>query len=262
MQHQAKKRFGQNFLVDQNIIQKIVHSINPQTDDCLIEIGPGLGALTAPLLAKVDQLHVIELDKDVIPTLLDTCQPVGKPVVHQVDVLKFDFTKFQQAHNDQSMIRVVGNLPYNISTPVLFLLHKHRAIIKDMHFMLQKEVIERIAARPGSRVYGRLSVMIQSYFRVYPLFTVSAQCFRPAPKVESAVIRLVPDASLSQGIEQHSEYEKLIQAAFSQRRKTLKNTLKKFCNSEDIIQAGIDPEIRAEQLSTADFIRLHQQITR
>ena len=171
-------------------------------------------------------------------------------------------SQFQQESASGKKLRVVGNLPYNISTPVLFLLQKHRAIIKDMHFMLQKEVVERIAARPGNRVYGRLSVMIQSYFKVSPLFLVSPQCFRPSPKVESAVLRLIPDPSLCQGILDHPHYEKLVQQAFSQRRKTLKNTLKKFCDISHIIDAGIKPEIRAEQLTVEDFIRLHQHIIR
>lgn len=261
MQHRAKKRFGQNFLVDENIIQRIIDSINPQADDSIIEIGPGLGAITAPLLKRVDRLDVIELDRDVIPKLLKNCLLLGTPVIHEMDVLKFDFSEFHLKLEKKSGIRVVGNLPYNISTAVLFRLLENRAVIQDMHFMLQKEVVERISAQPGTKAYGRLSVMIQTYFRATPLFLVPSHAFTPAPKVESAIIRLVPDEKYSSGVNDYKNYEKLIRCAFSQRRKTLRNTLRELCSAEQIIAAGIEPSQRAEQLSIDDFLRLHQHIS-
>ncbi|MDT8452451.1 MAG: 16S rRNA (adenine(1518)-N(6)/adenine(1519)-N(6))-dimethyltransferase RsmA [Gammaproteobacteria bacterium] len=261
MQHQAKKRFGQNFLVDDNIIQRIVDSIKPQVDDTVIEIGPGLGAITLPLLQRTDVLHVIELDRDVIPKLLFNCRNDGTPVVHEMDVLKFNFNDFRNSTPSKNKLRIVGNLPYNISTPVLFLLLKNRQDVHDMHFMLQKEVVERIAALPGSRIYGRLSVMIQTYFKVTPLFIVPSNAFSPQPKVESAILRLVPDDSFSKTINDHKAYEDLIRMAFSQRRKTIKNNLKGLCTTEQLTAAGIDPGQRSEELAVSDFLRLYTQIS-
>ena len=261
MHHQAKKRFGQNFLTDGNIIQRIVDSIKPEIDDTIIEIGPGLGAITRPMLERTGTLHVIELDRDVIPKLLFNCRNEGKPVVHEMDVLKFDFNEFRKSIASQKKLRVIGNLPYNISTPVLFLLLKNRDDVQDMHFMLQKEVVERIAAQPGNRIYGRLSVMIQTYFKVTPLFLVPPTAFDPPPKVESAILRLVPDDSFSNRVKDHKAYEDLIRQSFSQRRKTLKNNLKDLCNTDQIIAAGINPSQRAEELSVDDFLKLHTHIS-
>lgn len=260
MQHRAKKRFGQNFLIDEFIIQRIVDSINPQEDDTIIEIGPGLGAITKPLLQRVIELNVIELDRDVIPKLINNCKAFGSPLIHEMDVLKFDFEEFHKNTNKQKLLRVVGNLPYNISTVVLFLLLKNRHVIQDMHFMLQKEVVDRISAIPGNRIYGRLSVMAQTYFKVTPLFLVPSHAFSPAPKVESAILRLVPDEQFSASIKDHDSYSSMIRQAFSQRRKTLRNTLKDFCTREQILAAGIDPGQRAESLSVGDYLNLHQQI--
>jgi 16S rRNA (adenine1518-N6/adenine1519-N6)-dimethyltransferase len=257
MQHHAKKRFGQNFLVDDNIIQRIVDSIKPQVGDTIIEIGPGLGAITLPLLQRTEELHVIELDRDVIPKLLFNCRNDGTLIVHEMDVLKFNFNDFRMGTPTQNKLRIVGNLPYNISTPVLFLLLKNRHDVQDMHFMLQKEVVERIAAPPGNRIYGRLSVMIQTYFKVTPLFIVPANAFSPQPKVESAILRLVPDDTFSKAIKDHKAYEDLIRMAFSQRRKTIKNNLKGLCTSEQLSAAGIDPGQRSEELAVDDFLRLH-----
>jgi len=253
--HRAKKRFGQNFLTDEFVIQRIIDSINPQQEDNIIEIGPGLGAITKPLLQRVNELHVIELDRDIIPGLLNNCLPYGKPVIHSMDVLKFDFTEFHERTKKQ--LRVVGNLPYNISTPVIFALLKNRQVLQDMHFMLQKEVVDRITASPGNRVYGRLSVMVQSYFKVTPLFLVPAHAFSPAPKVESAILRLIPDKRFSDSIKNHSSYSSMVRQAFSQRRKTLKNTLKNTCTTEQILAAGIDPGQRAEELSIENYLSLH-----
>jgi 16S rRNA (adenine1518-N6/adenine1519-N6)-dimethyltransferase len=261
MQHQAKKRFGQNFLVDNMIIERIVASIKPQRDDNIIEIGPGLGAITRLLLQHTDTLNVIELDRDIIPKLLYNCRNVGIPIIHEMDVLKFDFHNFRINSTSQKKLRVVGNLPYNISTPVLFLLLNSREDVQDMHFMLQKEVVERIAAVPGNRIYGRLSVMIQTYFKVTPLFLVPPTAFEPPPKVESAILRLVPDDTFSKLVNDHKVYEDLIRQAFSQRRKTLKNNLKNFCTAEQIIAAGIDPGQRPEELAIVDFLRLHAHMS-
>ncbi|MDH5710617.1 MAG: 16S rRNA (adenine(1518)-N(6)/adenine(1519)-N(6))-dimethyltransferase RsmA [Gammaproteobacteria bacterium] len=261
MQHQAKKRFGQNFLIDEMIIDRIVDSINPEKDDCIIEIGPGLGAITKLLLQSTRELHVIELDRDVIPKLLFNCRDQGTPVVHEMDVLKFDFSTFRKSTATQKKLRVVGNLPYNISTPVLFLLLNSRDDIQDMHFMLQKEVVDRIAAQPGNKTYGRLSVMIQSYFKVTPLFLVPPHAFSPAPKVESAILRLVPNDTYSYRIKDHKLYEDLIRQAFTQKRKTLKNNLKNLLTSEQIIAANIDPAVRAEELSIDSFLHLYAQLS-
>lgn len=261
MQHQAKKRFGQNFLIDDMIIERIVDSIKPQRDDNIIEIGPGLGAITRLLLQRTDALNVIELDRDVIPKLLYNCRNEGTPVIHEMDVLKFDFHAFRINSASQKKLRVVGNLPYNISTPVLFLLLDNREDVQDMHFMLQKEVVERIAAHPGNRIYGRLSVMIQTYFKVTPLFLVPPTAFDPPPKVESAILRLVPDDTFSRSINDPIAYEDLVRQAFSQRRKTLKNNLKNLCSADVIIAAGIDPGQRSEELSIADFLKLHAHIS-
>lgn len=262
MQHYAKKRFGQNFLVDQNIIQRIVNSINPQPGQRLIEIGPGLGAMTGPLLKAAGELDVIELDRDVIPLLEKTCAGLGNLQIHSCDVLKFDFAEFYQQGSADKKLRIVGNLPYNISTAVLFHCLRVRNLIADMHFMLQKEVVERIAASPQQHAtYGRLSVMMQTWFDVSPLFKVSAECFRPVPKVESAILRLQPSDTWAAQITSPEDYENMVKLAFATRRKTLKNNLKTLCTREQLLAAGIQPEQRAEELEVADFVRLYTTIT-
>ena len=259
MQHRAKKRFGQNFLVDTHVIEKIIHSINLEPEDHIIEIGPGLGALTQPLLKKLTRLDAIELDRDVIPEL-KILQGSERLHIHNIDVLAFDFTEFKQSNFQHGKLRIIGNLPYNISTAVLFHLINHRNSIHDLHFMLQKEVVERIAAIAGSHDYGRLSVMMQLYFRISPLFTVAPQCFRPVPRVESAIVRLVPKTSLAIADDEHDDFAALVRQAFSQRRKTLKNTLKGFYDSGLIDAAGIDPGKRPQELTVDDYIKLFQQI--
>ena len=271
MQHYAKKRFGQNFLVDTNVIQQIVDSIQPQTDDLMIEIGPGLGAMTRPLLSRLQQLNVIELDRDIIPKLVKNCvfsDPANKEklIVHQADVLKFDFSVFHLQHSQQypetdKRLRIVGNLPYNISTPVLFHLLNYRHLIEDMHFMLQKEVVDRIVAKPGNKLYGRLSVMLQTFCHTEFLFEVPPFAFEPAPKVHSAILRLRPNTRFEDQIKDFSSYEKLVRQAFSQRRKTIKNTLKNLCTAEDIKQANLVISQRAEELSTEDFVNLYRTIS-
>jgi 16S rRNA (adenine1518-N6/adenine1519-N6)-dimethyltransferase len=259
MQHRAKKRFGQNFLVDTNVIDKIIHSINPQPDDHIIEIGPGLGALTQPLLHTLSRLDVIELDRDVIPRL-ERLEGSDRLHIHHSDVLSFDFTLFRETNFKQDKLRIIGNLPYNISTAVLFHLIRHRNTIKDLHFMLQKEVVERIAAAVGSHDYGRLTVMMQLHFNIYPLFTVSPQCFRPVPGVDSAIIRLTPRTELPVNAEQYDAFESMIKQAFSQRRKTLRNTLKQLCTTEQMNAAQIDPGKRPQELCVDDYVRLFRQL--
>lgn len=270
MQHHAKKRFGQNFLVDTSIINHIVDSIQPQAEDLMIEIGPGLGAMTKPLLSRLNHLNVIELDRDIIPKLIKNCQFANaenknKLIVNETDVLKFDFSAFQLQHSEQldsddKKLRIVGNLPYNISTPVLFHLLNYRHLIQDMHFMLQKEVVDRIVATPGVKNYGRLSVMLQTFCDTQALFEVPPHAFQPAPKVDSAILRLLPKSQFEDRISSFSLYEKLVRQAFSQRRKTLRNTLKGLCSSEQIEQAGLKPGQRAEELSISDFVSLYQAI--
>ncbi len=271
MQHYAKKRFGQNFLVDTSVINHIVDSIQPQPDDVMIEIGPGLGAMTKPLLSRLNKLNVIELDRDIIPKLINNCvfsnaENKHKLIVNQSDVLKFDFADFHLNNEDTAgsqevKLRIVGNLPYNISTPVLFHLLTFRHLIQDMHFMLQKEVVDRIASSPGNKHYGRLSVMIQTFCDVQALFEVPPYAFEPAPKVDSAIIRLQPDAKFEKQVDDFTAYEKLLRQAFSQRRKTLKNTLKNTCSVEQMESAGIHPTQRAEELSVTDFVTLYNAIT-
>ena len=267
MQHYAKKRFGQNFLVDKSIINLIVDSIQPQSDDIMIEIGPGLGAITNLLLSRLDKLNVIELDRDIIPKLIRNCtisdpQNKNKLIVNESDVLKFDFPTFysQQQTSSEKKLRIVGNLPYNISTPVLFYLLRSRHLIQDMHFMLQKEVVDRIVSEPGNKHYGRLSVMIQTFCATQSLFDVPPYAFEPAPKVNSAVLQLRPGTRFEEQVKDFSQYEKLVRQAFSQRRKTLKNTLKNFCTVEQIEQAGLLPSQRAEELSVNEYINLYKTI--
>jgi 16S rRNA (adenine1518-N6/adenine1519-N6)-dimethyltransferase len=260
MQHRAKKRFGQNFLVDDHIIDRIIASIRPARDDTVVEIGPGLGALTRPLCALLDRLDVIELDRDLVERLEQARYAGCTLSIHNADALDFDFTALHAQTGGGQKLRIVGNLPYNISTPLLFHLIQHRDVIGDMHFMLQKEVVERIAARPGTHNYGRLSVMVQFYCNVVPLFAVPSSAFRPAPKVESAIIRLVP--ALFPGGESidHAMLEALVRKAFSQRRKTLRNTLKGYCSEEQMLQAGIHPQQRPEELSVSEYVSLLRRI--
>ena len=260
MQHRAKKRLGQNFLVDQLIIERIVDSIHPEENDSIIEIGPGLGALTRPVLDKVNRLDVIEFDKDIIPKLQLNCSFNPALTIHEMDVLKFDFTSFQSNLPSGNKIRIIGNLPYNISTPVLFHLLKHRHVIQDMYFMLQKEVVDRITSPSGTKIYGRLSVMIQSYFDVTPLFLVPPHSFEPAPKVESAILKLQPISHKPDETPDYKALEELVRTAFSQRRKTLKNTLKDLCTLEQLDKVGIDPSQRAETVSLDAFIKLHRLV--
>ena len=248
-----KKNLGQHFLHDGGIIQAIVRAVNPQPNDRLVEIGPGQGAITFPLLDRHGELTVIEFDRDLIFPLTQAAHAHGTLTVIHRDVLQVDFSALA---GDTGPLRLVGNLPYNLSTPILFHALEHAAAIRDMVFMLQKEVVDRMGAGPGSKVYGRLSVMLQAYCTVTPLFDVPPGAFRPPPKVDSAVVRLVPHAPESIGIDDHERFASVVRHAFGQRRKTLRNALSQVCDSAAIEAAGVRPDARAEQVPVADFVRL------
>lgn len=256
-QHRARKRFGQNFLKDAGIIDRILRSIHPQTTQHLLEIGPGQGALTEGLLASGARLDVIELDQDLIPLLKLKFGLNPLFHLHQGDALKFDFSALACSGEK---LRVVGNLPYNISTPLIFHLLSQHAVIEDMHFMLQKEVVERMAAQPGGGDWGRLTIMVQYFCQVEHLFDVPPECFTPAPKVDSAIVRLIPYETLPYPAKDHKLLELIVREAFNQRRKTLRNTLKRLLPIEAIEQAGVDGSLRPEQLSLADFVKLADQL--
>lgn len=251
--HQARKRFGQNFLHDERVIARIVRAVAPRPGEMLVEIGPGLGALTAPLLEAAHTLHVIELDRDVVPHLEGHCAGKGELHVHQIDALKFDFAALAA---DAHRLRVVGNLPYNISTPLLFHLLGSARLIADMHFMVQKEVALRMAAAPGDADYGRLSVMLQWRCAVELLFTVGPGAFRPAPKVDSAFVRLTPHRAAPVTVHDARVFADVVARAFGQRRKTLRNTLKGLLDEAEIRALGIDPGLRPEVLGLAEFAAL------
>lgn len=253
----AKKHLGQNFLHEKGVIAKIVHAIDPQPGDAIVEIGPGQGALTFPLLERHGALTAIEFDRDLHAPLQAAARAHGELRLIEGDVLGVDFTALAtELAPADGRIRLVGNLPYNLSSPILFHALDHAAAIRDMHFMLQKEVVERMAAPPGNKVYGRLSVMLQAYCAVTPLFTVPPGAFRPAPKVDSAVVRLVPRALDAIGIDDRDRFAAIVRAAFGQRRKTLRNALSGTVDADAIVAAGLDPGARAERLSVADFVRL------
>lgn len=249
MKHIAKKKFGQNFLKDAAIIHSIIQSINPLPNDLLIEIGPGLGALTKPLLEKTNRLLVIELDRDIVSWMENEYSKKNITIFNE-DVLNFNFNQFDQK------IRIVGNLPYNISTPILFKCIDNILNIKDLHFMLQKEVVDRMIAPPSSPEYGRLSVMLQYYFAMEHLVDVPKESFEPEPKVESSFVRLIPYEQypfIANNIEQ---FARIVKEAFSQRRKTIRNTLKSFISENDFEKIGINPQLRAENLSVSDFVKI------
>ena len=254
--HSARRRFGQNFLVAPGIIRKIVDAIAPRTGDTLVEIGPGLGALTEPLLERIDHLHVIEIDRDLIGRLTNRFPP-GRLTIHQGDALEFDFGRLK----GQGPLRIVGNLPYNISSPLLFHLLRYAPAVHDMHFMLQKEVVDRLVAEPGGKEFGRLSVMLQYHYRMQRLFIVPPGAFNPAPRVDSAIVRMIPIDSSGVGagdaaVKDPALFAGLVKAAFSQRRKMLRNTLREFIGEAGLAALGIAPTARAEDLPVADYVRL------
>ena len=249
MRHIPRKRFGQNFLVDPYIIAKIVDEISPQKDDRVIEIGPGLGALTKPLLQQLDHLTVIEIDRDIVAQLKTLFTP-DKLTIYATDALRFDFSSLG------NQLRIVGNLPYNISTPLLFHLSQYSENILDMHFMLQKEVVQRLTAKPGISDYGRLSVMMQYHFNMTHVFNVLPQSFLPAPKVDSAIIEMIPRPKKNKSAHDETLLSQIVLAAFSQRRKTLRNTLQQYLTTDDFNRIGIDSRVRAENLSVENFVAI------
>ena len=248
----AKKSLGQHFLHERGVVDRIILAVDPRPGERIVEIGPGQGAMTFPLLRRHGALTAIEFDRDLLAPLAEAARAHGELTLVHADVLDVDLT----ALAGDAPMRLVGNLPYNLSSPILFHALEHAAAIRDMHFMLQKEVVERMAAAPGSKVYGRLSVMLQAWCEVTALFTVGPGAFRPPPKVDSAVVRLVPRAPDSVGIADRARFAALVRDAFGQRRKTLRNALSRLCDEAAIRAAGIDPQARAEQLSVADFVRL------
>lgn len=288
MKHIAKKRFGQNFLTDQAIITSLIEAINPKTEEIIVEIGPGLGALTKPLLKKINHLHVVEIDRDIVAWMQNEYAK-STITIHNVDALKFNFASLTEISScltmdarqqgggdevvhkvqrgtdnaanaadapDMQKLRVVGNLPYNISTPILFHLLDNLACIIDMHFMLQKEVVERMVALPSTPAYGRLSVMLQYHLAMEYLITVPPEAFEPAPKIESAFVRCVPHTTKPYIAEDASLFAKIVMAAFGQRRKTIRNTLKDFLNDQDLTALNLNPQLRAENLSAQQFVSI------
>ncbi len=255
MNHKARKRFGQNFLHDHNVIYNILANIQAKPNEHWVEIGPGLGAITEPLLEKKVILDVVELDRDLVRFLGDKFKEEKNFTIHSSDALKFDFSAL--ADKDEKL-HIIGNLPYNISTPLLFQLLASTECIEDMHFMLQKEVVDRMCAEPGSKKYGRLSVMIQYYCETELVFDVPPESFDPIPKVMSSIVRLTPHLTPPVEIENIEKLNRIVTTAFSQRRKTIRNSLKKLFTEEQIVSLQIDPTLRAESISLAEFALLSQ----
>jgi 16S rRNA (adenine1518-N6/adenine1519-N6)-dimethyltransferase len=254
--HVARKRFGQNFLVSPGIIRKIVDAIAPRSGDTVVEIGPGLGAITEPLLERIDHLHVVEIDRDLIARLAKRFPP-ERLSIHEGDALEFDFGALKGA----GPLKIVGNLPYNISSPLLFHLVAFAPQVHDMHFMLQKEVVDRMVAEPGNREFGRLSVMLQYHYHMERLFVVPPGAFNPAPKVDSAIVRMIPKKvgagdTVDDPARDPALFARVVTAAFSQRRKMLRNTLREFISEADLAELGITPTARAEDIAVADYVRL------
>lgn len=248
-----RKRFGQHFLHDKHIIQRLVHVIDPRPEQHIVEIGPGQGALTLPILKEIGQLDVVEIDWDLIPALKMRCLGKGALIVHQADALEFDFSSL--VHHSEPL-RIIGNLPYNISTPLIFHLLTFAKNISDMHFMLQKEVVDRLAAKSGDDAYGRLSIMVQYHCEVKYLFHVPPSAFYPPPKVDSSVVRLIPHVSYPHMAHDYEHFAHLVKEAFSHRRKTLRNALKQMVSDELWEKSKIDPHLRPEELGVADYVSL------
>ncbi|WP_440055199.1 16S rRNA (adenine(1518)-N(6)/adenine(1519)-N(6))-dimethyltransferase RsmA [Pseudoalteromonas sp. T1lg65] len=251
--HRARKRFGQNFLNDNNIIDKIVTAIDPKPEDNLVEIGPGLGAITEPVTDLSGHLTVVELDKDLAERLTQHPFLGPKLTVHQGDAMKFDFSSLIK---ENEKLKIFGNLPYNVSTPLLFHLFDYVDNVEHMHFMLQKEVVNRMVAGPNSKAFGRLSVMTQYYCHAIPVIEVPPHCFKPAPKVDSAVVRLIPKDPSQRTAKSTKLLNTVCLEAFNQRRKTLRNSLANLLNTEQLQALGIDPSLRAENLSLNQFIEI------
>jgi 16S rRNA (adenine1518-N6/adenine1519-N6)-dimethyltransferase len=251
--HRARKRFGQNFLADPRYVSRIVDAVDPRPGDNIVEIGPGLAALTEGLILGAGRLTAIEIDRDLAARLREQFTPAHL-TLHEADALEFDFASLGRD------LRIVGNLPYNISSPLLFRIAGVADTVRDVHVMLQKEVVARMTADPGTPDYGRLTVMLQATFRVERLFVVPAGAFRPVPKVESAVARLVPLREQAPAIADAALFSRVVSGAFMQRRKTLRNALSALADEPAFAAAGVDPQCRGETLSVADFVRLADAI--
>ncbi len=254
MKHIPKKRFGQNFLTDDNVLHEIIRAIAPAPQDLMVEIGPGQGAMTRLLLESLERLQVVELDRDLV-AMLQKKFSADKLVIHSGDALQFDFGALK---TDERRLRVVGNLPYNISSPLLFHLAQYAPLVIDQHFMLQKEVVERMVAEPGGRDYGRLSVMLQWRYQMSLLFIVPPEAFDPPPQVESAIVRMVPIAApLACG---QAQLEQVVTKAFSQRRKVIRNCVAGLFTEAQLIDAGIDPQLRPEAVSLQQYVNLARML--
>ena len=257
---QPRKRFGQNFLTDPLVIQNIIHLIAPKPKDAIVEIGPGLGALTTPLLETIEHIDVIELDRDLAKILLEQTAQSGHSqniTVHQQDALKFDFTSLFHGQK----LRIIGNLPYNISTPLLFHLLPFSSSIEDMHFMLQQEVVDRICAKPNTKAYGRLTIMVQCQCNVQSLFTVEPTAFKPAPKVMSKIVRLTPFSKPLYHVHDLLLLQQITTEAFNQRRKMVQNALKAYLTQVDFDMLSLNPQLRPEALSVQDFVKISNYIS-
>ncbi|MEI8632309.1 16S rRNA (adenine(1518)-N(6)/adenine(1519)-N(6))-dimethyltransferase RsmA [Vibrio sp. PP-XX7] len=251
--HKARKRFGQNFLTDPYVIDGIVSAINPRPGQNIVEIGPGLGALTEPVGEVMDKFHVVELDRDLAERLRHHPRLKDKLTIHEVDALRFNF---HELANPQNKLRIFGNLPYNISTPLMFHLFDFRDDIEDMHFMLQKEVVNRLSAGPGTKAYGRLTVMAQYYCKIIPVLEVPPTAFVPPPKVESAIVRLVPHQALPYPATDVQYLERVCREGFNQRRKTVRNCYKSLIDVSVLESLGINPTNRPENLTLEQFVAM------
>ena len=253
--HVPRRRFGQNFLVAPHYVTRILDAVDPRPGDNIVEIGPGLAALTGALIARAQRITAIEIDRDLAVRLRETYAP-AQLTLHEADALAFDFARLGER------LRIVGNLPYNISSPLLFHLADHAERLTDLHVMLQKEVVARMTAAPATPDYGRLTVTLQSTFRVTRLFVIPPGAFRPVPKVDSAFVRLVPLGAAKPAIADEALFGRVVAAAFGQRRKTLRNALASICGEEMLRAVGIDPSIRGETLDVADYVRLANALAR
>lgn len=249
--HQAKKRFGQNFLHNESVISDIVDAINPEPGENLVEIGPGLGALTEPVVDRAGDISVVELDRDLAHRLRHHPFLAEHLTIHEIDALKFDFASLS---SEDRPLRIFGNLPYNISTPLIFHLLTFKDKVKDMHFMLQKEVVERMAAGENSKTFGRLSIMTQYQCQVIPVMEIGPEAFNPAPKVDSAIVRLIPHKEIKNPVKDLKFLNHVCLTAFNQRRKTIRNSFKKIATAEQLESIGINPSLRPENLNIDQFI--------
>lgn len=255
MKHIPRKRFGQNFLTDQMVLSRIIRAIHPRPGEAMVEIGPGLAAMTRLLLDELTQLHVVELDRDLVARLKKTFDP-ARLIVHEGDALQFDFASIPVPEGKK--LRVVGNLPYNISSPLLFHLAEIAPLVEDQHFMLQKEVVERMVAEPGSKTYGRLSVMLQWRYHMELIFIVPPEAFDPPPKVDSAIVRMIPKSDpLPCDVK---KLETVVTKAFSQRRKVVRNCLAGLITEQQLLEAGVDPQARAETIPLEQYVNLARML--